>query len=254
MLLQVASGADAGTQPPQGFTVPAWDLLAAQDRKAHEAFTSFGDGTTVTLGPCNLTLGHDDAEGEDDTCLDRSHTFGWDNESPARGVTVLPFRIEWRPVSNGKFHTFWLSEEGKSSVKFPSTWTQIGDQIYVRTLYGPVPLEEAFHWPVITSYDDLSTYARVQGGRLPTEPELRLFLDTFCSGYLGGANIGFRRWHPMASVVFPSSLGLILILYLDRATTGGSASGSGHNGGIWEWTSTVFEAHEKFVPSELYPG
>lgn len=28
----------------------------------------------------------------------------------------------------------------------------------------------------------------------------------------------------------------------------------GHNGGVWEWTSTVLEAHDGFVPSKLYPG
>jgi hypothetical protein len=50
-------------------------------------------------------------------------------------------------------------------------------------------------WPVMTTYDDLSTYARVKGGRIPTEPELRLFLDKFEHGYEGGANTGFRNWH-----------------------------------------------------------
>ena len=50
-------------------------------------------------------------------------------------------------------------------------------------------------WPVMTTYDDLSTYAAVKGGRIPTEPELRLFLDKFDCGYEGGANVGFRNWH-----------------------------------------------------------
>lgn len=50
-------------------------------------------------------------------------------------------------------------------------------------------------WPVLTSYDDMSKYAVVGGGRLPTEAELRLFYDKFSSGYEGGANIGFRNWH-----------------------------------------------------------
>jgi formylglycine-generating enzyme required for sulfatase activity len=30
--------------------------------------------------------------------------------------------------------------------------------------------------------------------------------------------------------------------------------GKGHNGGIWEWTSTVFDGHEGYLQSELYPG
>ena len=39
------------------------------------------------------------------------------------------------------------------------------------------------------------------------------------------------------------------------ATTGLSINGGkGHNGGVWEWTSTVMEEHEGFVQSKLYPG
>jgi hypothetical protein len=105
----------------------------------------------------------------------------------------------------------------------------------VRTFYGPIPMHIAYDWPVITSHVNLSTYATVKGGRLPTEPELRLFLDKFASGYEGGANVGFRNWHP-------------------TAPTTGAERGRGTNGGVWEWTSTVFDRHEGFVGSELYPG
>jgi hypothetical protein len=55
----------------------------------------------------------------------------------------------------------------------------------------------ARRWPVLTSYNNLSRYAVVKGGRLPTDPELRLFMDKFESGYEGGANLGFRNWHPI---------------------------------------------------------
>jgi formylglycine-generating enzyme required for sulfatase activity len=30
--------------------------------------------------------------------------------------------------------------------------------------------------------------------------------------------------------------------------------GKGSNGGVWEWTTTVFDAHEGFVPTKLFPG
>lgn len=39
-----------------------------------------------------------------------------------------------------------------------------------------------------------------------------------------------------------------------RATTGVGHEGRGHNGGVWEWTSTVFEKYDEFIPSKLYPG
>lgn len=70
----------------------------------------------------------------------------------------------------------------------------------VRTLYGPVRMDIAGDWPVLASYDELEAYAKWKGGRLATEPELRLFLDTYDSGYEGGANVGFRNWHPIPSV------------------------------------------------------
>ena len=39
------------------------------------------------------------------------------------------------------------------------------------------------------------------------------------------------------------------------ATTGlPEKGGSGHNGGVWEWTSSVFDSYEGFEPSKLYPG
>ena len=69
--------------------------------------------------------------------------------------------------------------------------------VQVRTLYGPVPMNVAEHWPVLTSYDGLLAYAKSKGGRLPTEPELRLFLDTYNVGHTGGVNVGFRNWHPV---------------------------------------------------------
>lgn len=33
-----------------------------------------------------------------------------------------------------------------------------------------------------------------------------------------------------------------------------SKGGKGHNGGVWEWTSTVLAPYDGFVPSKLYPG
>jgi formylglycine-generating enzyme required for sulfatase activity len=195
---------------------------------------------TVEIGPSIVTLGIDDIEAEDadpaKRCDLADHIFGWDNESPSRQAEVKAFRIEWRPVTNGDFYEFYKGA-GQGRVKFPASWEDCKGEPCVRTLYGPVPIKIAWDWPVLTCYENLSTYASVKGGRIPTEPELRLFLDKFSFGYEGGANVGFRNWHPVP------------------ATTGGSKyGGKGHNGGVWEWTSTIFDKYDGFVPSALYPG
>jgi L-histidine Nalpha-methyltransferase / hercynylcysteine S-oxide synthase len=151
-------------------------------------------------------------------------------------VQVAPFRLEWRPVTNGQFFEFFEGA-GKGKVRMPKSWVRAAEDgpVQVRTIYGPVPLEVAWEWPVQTDYDGLSAYAVVKGGRLPTEAELRLFYDKFDCGYEGGANVGFRNWHPVP------------------ATTSADG-GRGHNGGVWEWTSTVLDKYEGFVSSKLYPG
>ncbi|KAJ7601033.1 DUF323 domain-containing protein [Mycena floridula] len=229
MLLQRAG---SGTLPPPGFSTPVWRSLA----KGWDA-TAQIESKSVVLGPETVSLGHDDCEMEDLNATDvKTHEFGWDNEHPKRGVFVSEFRIDWRPITNGQFYEFYRSKEAKD-ILLPASWIEENGKILVRTLYGPIEMDIAQHWPVITSYDNLSAYAMVQGGRLPTEAELRLFYDKFDSGYEGGGNIGFRSWHPVP------------------ATTGGKrGGGKGSNGGVWEWTSTIFDKYDGFQASELYPG
>jgi L-histidine Nalpha-methyltransferase / hercynylcysteine S-oxide synthase len=45
--------------------------------------------------------------------------------------------------------------------------------ISVRTVYGPIPLKYARHWPVMASYDELAAYAKWSDGRIPTLEEAR---------------------------------------------------------------------------------
>ena len=175
-----------------------------------------------------VTLGHPDSEGDDrleavEMAVD-GHVFGWDNENPERRYDVAAFRAEWRPVSNLEYHAFW-NANGSPRSELPASWVEEDGEIkvsdlfsswgfktdgilnlQVRTIYGPVPMQVAQHWPVLSSYDQLSAYARSKGGRLPTELELRLFLDTYDVGHEGGANSGFRNWHPVPYVVIFSLL------------------------------------------------
>ncbi|KAL1696034.1 C-type lectin protein [Schizophyllum commune] len=282
LLYMLIQRAGTGTLPPPGFTPPPWDLLKAQWNATLAPATP-----TVTLGPATITLGHDDSEGNDfalksegEDCEEHHteddiihHEFGWDNESPARAVEVGAFRAEWRPVTNGEFEVYWRAGEGK--VPMPKSWVEEDDEVKVgdlcvvavRTMYGPVAFDIARHWPVLTAYDDLAAYAASKGGRLPTEPELRLFLDTYDVGHAGGANVGFRNWHPV-----PATAGLVDAASADNTTSTTSTTspydtntntspspttpppGAGSNGGVWEWTSTLFDAHPGLTPTQLFPG
>ncbi|KAF8629899.1 hypothetical protein AX15_003254 [Amanita polypyramis BW_CC] len=233
ILYMLIQRAGTGTLPPPEFSVPSWELLAHQ-----WANLPTPSEPTVVLGPEAVILGHDDCEADDDMeemrFAVRGHTFGWDNESPSRKVNVGRFRVEWRPITNREFESFWRENK---NIQLPKSWCLVDGEVKVRTIYGPISMEIARDWPMMTSFDDLNLYARSKGGRLPTEPELRLFLDKYDTGYEGGANVGFRHWH-----VTPATTGLE------------EYGGRGSNGGIWEWTSTLFDTHEGFSPTNLFTG
>jgi L-histidine Nalpha-methyltransferase / hercynylcysteine S-oxide synthase len=65
-----------------------------------------------------------------------------------------------------------------------------------------------------------------------TKPHLHeLFLD------IERANVGFKHWHPVSVT-----------------QNGDTLCGQGELGGVWEWTSTVLEAHDGFKAMPDYPG
>ncbi|KAG8904859.1 hypothetical protein FRB99_001065 [Tulasnella sp. 403] len=228
MLIQKA-GEPGGTLPPKGFLPPAWDVL--QKKAGWSADVTAAP--TVTIEPTTVFLGHDDIEADDSTAkMEQRYEFGWDSENPKREAQITsPIRIETRPVLNGEFYAYW---KGVGEDSLPAQWTKDDEgNIMVRTLYGPVPLSVAKNWPFIGSYDELQAYATSKGGRLPSEPELRHYVDVY--GDSDESNVGFKNWHPI-----PPKL---------------PESGQrGHNGGVWEWTSTIWDTHEGFQKSILYPG
>jgi len=159
----------------------------------------------------------------------------------------------------------------------------------VRTVYGPIPLKFALDWPVMASYDELAAFARWSGGRIPDLEELRSIyhyvqtqelqaqkthsslvpavnghlsndgveetppyngflpkagfaasphpnpLDLFID--LKGRNVGFKHWHPTPVT-----------------SEGSRLRGQSDVGGLWEWTSSSFAAHDGFQAMKLYPG
>lgn len=126
MLIQRAGTSGESTIPPHGFVTPPWASLSDSWKLTPPTVSQ-----TVILGPDTVILGHDDVESDDDSATDiKSHEFGWDNESPKREVQVDPFRIEWRPVTNGQFYQFFCGE-GKNLVEFPASWVEDDEGIKV---------------------------------------------------------------------------------------------------------------------------
>lgn len=245
------------TLPPAGFTAPDWATLSRDWKAADEA--QGGESARQALlhfKKTTLVVGHDDDDSQDfdfkaakptsDVAdLNRqlgSPEFGWDNEHPLRKVKVDPFSISASPITNGEYLKY-LKETGKED-KIPASWVKTSEiSLAVRTVYGPVLLDVADLWPVQASGVELEAYAKWRGGRLPTSNELRTFLDATTGPNTTdrpGTNTGFSHWHPIPSA-------------LPKAERDGTIL-PGHNGGCWEWTSTVFEAHDGFAPSILYPG
>jgi len=100
-------------------------------------------------------------------------------------------------------------------------------------MYGPIPLEKAWHWPVSVSLEEANFYARCHGCRLPTEPELRFVMSNFSDPAKG--NVCFLQWSPSPLLINAEPTW--------QFYTGG-----------WELTSSLFTPFEGFCASEEYPG
>ncbi|KAK0557560.1 hypothetical protein OC846_000348 [Tilletia horrida] len=285
MLVQSAT-----TQPPPGFTAPDFAALAkawdTQDEKiggkqARQALVEFATPEAVVLGHDDIDkddhkLEVDPAqstrragETEEEWIARLNHLladpeFGWDNESPARTVQTGKFSIRATPVTNEDYMEFFsqISSSEERQGAFPPSWvlrdgnTTVSEQvraedIFVRTVYGPVPLSQSRLWPVQASGTQLAKFAKFVGGRLPTQAELLRLWDHERAELAkapttrnwtddtiaAGKNVGFKHWHPIPAV--------------PAATAKDNVP---HNGGVFEWTSTVFDNYEGFTPSELYPA
>jgi formylglycine-generating enzyme required for sulfatase activity len=192
MLIQRAG---LGTIPPPTI-VPDWEALA----KVWDAEVSATSSapTVVRIGPSDVIVGHDDFEAEDASAPEgwqSSYEFGWDNEHPKRTVSIGAVDISTRPITNGDYLGFLNKKSRLDEKDIPASWIHVNGKIHVRTLYGPVSFDVAKHWPLAASYDEISAYASVQGGRLPTEAELLAFRDHCDAVGSGQGNFGYRNWH-----------------------------------------------------------
>ncbi|KAH9819961.1 histidine-specific methyltransferase [Melampsora americana] len=222
-----------------------WELESETESTGKEELIEYSEATT-------LLVGHDDLDRDDenlDFCED--HQFGWDNEHPARSEVVGPFKLSPKPISNLDYLAYVLEDLphglGLDEKVVPASWNYTfnsdskssQDDIQIRTVYGLVPFSVGKHWPVQASGRQLAAYARRCGGRLPTANELRVYLrdNPPCGPH---SPVGFRHWHPIPA-------------RSARREADGVSRG-GMNGGVWEWTETVFTRHDDFQSSSLYPG
>ena len=179
--------------PPHGVTLPDFRGIALQARKTAQANKWF------TIPQQTLAIGlHDSGEGLPD------YSFGWDIEKPQRVISVRTFDAQARPITNGEYARYM---EINHISHIPASWVSVelnghsqnggsmngntndhvngasGNDICasdlfiskfsVRTIFGPVPLEWALDWPVMSSYDELAGYAGWMNCRLPTFEEVK---------------------------------------------------------------------------------
>lgn len=180
------------TVPPTSMT-PDFEALA-QDAKRQVVPNEW-----VHIPDATFTIGLVDPQ--NNTGPDRY--FGWDNETPARTISVAAFQAKARPIANEDYVRY-LMQSGTN--KLPASWTTCTEDVNVinhatnketnditpymnghseplseaylnnkavKTVYGNVPLKHALDWPVMASFDELSGCATWMNGRIPTMEEAR---------------------------------------------------------------------------------
>lgn len=305
------------TLPPPGATRPDFASLAAQ------AAEKVVPNQWFKIPEQDITIGIDDPDDNSGA----PHHFGWDNEKPVRTSKVDSFAIQARPITNGEYADF-LEATGKTNTpaswmeaKIPNGGTHLhtngqvngdaspppsGQAIqfnehhrtpttafaqdkFVRTVYGPVPLAQALHWPLSASYDEISDYATHAGGRVPTMEEARSvynYVETekrkqreamnarhetipAVNGHLVNDGVEETPPSPHDSARENDEDICAGDVFIDLAGTntgfrhwhpmpvtdkGNTLAGQSDMGGLWEWTSTTLAPHEGFKPMQLYPG
>ncbi len=188
-------------------------------------------------------------------------SFAYDNELPAREVSLPAYEIDRLPVTNAEFAEFvaeggyerreWWDEEGRAAREregwsHPLYWSREGEGWRERRMFDEGPL--ALNHPVVgVSWYEAAAYARFRGRRLPTEAEWekaaswdaprgakRRFAwgDEEPSAAL--CNYGFARWGTTAAGSRPRGASFYGCLDM--------------TGNVWEWTNDAFDGFPGFRP------
>lgn len=177
--------------PPPGHAMPNFESMAAEAKERRST------NKWHHIPTAEIILGLDDPETDDGP----DRFFGWDNERPSRKVEIGSFEAQNRPISNGEYARY-LEQTGFEML--PSSWItnatngacfsdvpreptndasgsavslvaspSFTDGKSVRTIFGLVPLEYALDWPIMASYDELASFAKWAGGRIPSYQEAK---------------------------------------------------------------------------------
>ena len=164
--------------------------------------------------------------------------FAFDNERPRHRVSLAPYALGARLVTNGEYLEFveadgyrrpdlWLSDGWKTARErdwsAPLYWELVDREWRRYTLGGLAPLEADA--PVVhVSYYEADAYARWRGARLPTEPEWEhAVADQSIAGHLLDDEPDEPR---------PASEAGLTQLY----------------GDAWEWTASAYLPYPGFRP------
>ncbi len=220
-------------QCPEGIIVRPAHVLPPEDGPGREA-----EVREIPEGIAALGVDFDEIE------------FGWDNEFGREEHTIPAFRIESHPVRNQDWLGFIRANQLAENW-FPASWTRRGGDLYIRTVFGPVPFELAAGWPVQVSAVQARDYCVWRGGELPSIGQLfraaygdeqsrkRPWGEPSLDPKAGA--FGFSRWYPSPTGRYPASASVYGVEEL---------VGNG-----WEWTSSGFGPLPGFKPYvRSYPG
>lgn len=177
--------------PPPGIATPDFEGLALQ------ASLNAVPNEWFIIPEQRVFIGLDDG----DRNVNSNHPFGWDNEKPRREANVPAFIAKGRPITNGEYSKYL---EERNILKFPASWAaartlgpsfegldanghinlngHTNDKVagrgflsnlFVRTVFGLVPLQWALDWPLIASYEELESFSKWMNCRIPSFEEIK---------------------------------------------------------------------------------
>ena len=201
--------------------------------------------------------------GEFDLGATPDHGFVLDNEKWAHPVTVAPFRLARRPVTEGEFAKFvedggyrtreWWSDEGwawreRESAEQPIYWRREGGAWAVREFDRWRPIDAARPMVHVNAHE-AEAFAAAIGRRLPTEAEWEFVAR-------GGANgTPDHRRYPWGDTTPTRQCANLEGDHPERS--GNRPAGRGEGGclallgDVWEWTSSTFDPYPGFA-TEAY--